>query len=106
MSMAGMPPPPPPPSAPPPPPGQGPEDREEARFNTRMLAILGSFIIAAIVLWALFGRNLTSGSQQTAPATPVVTVVQLTSAPAPTSPPAATPPPQVITQPPQPTQPP
>ena len=46
--MAGVPPPPPPPSAPPPPPGQGPEDREEARFNTRMLAILGSFITASL----------------------------------------------------------
>src|SRR3954468_1175754 len=105
MNMAGAPPPP-PPSAPPPPPGQGPEDREEARFNTKMLAILGSFIIAAIVLWALFGRNLSSGSQQTATSTPVVTVLQLPSPPAAPAPPAATSPPQVITQPPQPPQPP
>src|SRR5438874_13743595 len=99
--MAGAPPPPPPPSAPPPPPGQGPEDREDARFNTRMLAILGSVIVAAIVLWALFGRNLTAATEPRATATPaptgtpIVTVVQLTAAPAATQPPPPTQPARV-----------
>src|SRR5207248_2443364 len=89
-------------------------------FNTRLLAILGSLLVAAIVLFVLLRPMFESAATQpTATPTPVVTLVRETAAPAltvvretaapvPTQPPPPTQPPRVVevTAPPAPTQPP
>src|SRR5215212_4018112 len=82
--MATMPPPPPPPPAvPPPPPGEMPEERDAQSFNTKLLAILGSVLVGAIVLFALLRPVLENAAAQPTP-TPAVTVVRETAAPTPT----------------------
>src|SRR4051794_36103396 len=78
---------PPPPAAPPLPPPDEPAPPERSWLTSRVLPIVGTLLVAGIVLWALFGRNLGSPSVEV---TPTATAgVALAPASAPTGPPTS-----------------